>query len=84
MRIAMTKLNPEDVDGIPVICEVCGTALEKDEMDEASEAAEKHNESRHEGDEVAVVVDEVYDVDTRKVKGSRGSDFLKSLLKLVR
>lgn len=78
----MTKLKAGDVDGIPVLCEKCGTIIIKDTEEEADEVAELHNESRHGGDGVAVVVTGEYDVSTSEVGNTM--EFVQNIMEAVR
>lgn len=79
----MTTLKPEDTVGVPVLCESCGTAIAKENEASARQTAEKHNESRHDGEEVAKAITSPYDVDTSELSPSRENAFVRDIISLL-
>lgn len=80
----MTKFDPENVDGVPVICEKCGTATVKEGIEEAESVAENHNDIQHDSNDVAVAVVEEHDINIGEVPESKRRGFVRSILEMVR
>jgi len=79
----MTTLKEQDVDGVPVLCEECGTVTTKGDVGHAKAVRDHHNEKRHGNKKVAVVVEEEYDVDTEKIPTGQKKDFMRRIVDLV-
>jgi len=79
----MTTLKPQDVDGVAVLCEKCGTAIAKQSESEAKETAHNHNATRHAGENVAQAITTKVDVDTSKVTKEQRERFVQQIMGLL-
>lgn len=80
----MTTLRAESTDGIPIICETCGTAIEKETKRKAEQVAFDHNDERHNGASVARAVTSEVDVDTSELETEQKERFLRQITEMVR
>lgn len=78
----MTKLNPENTSGVPVVCEVCGTVKEKPTESLAEQVVTSHDDLRHNSNRTAKVISEPTEVDTAKAPDQQR--FTRKLINLVR
>lgn len=79
----MTTLRAESVDGIPVVCEMCGRIVVKDTVDEAEELVEGHNMRRHYEDDIAFYIEDEADIDTGKTPKGQKEKFIKEIMSYV-
>ena len=79
----MTTLNPDHVNGTAVICESCGTAIEKPNNTSAEQTAEEHNKRRHDDEDVATAVTSEVDVDTSDLPREKKKRFVRQIVDLL-
>lgn len=79
----MTTIKPKSFRDTVVICEPCGTVVEKPTDDEAEKLAERHNELRHDGTDVAVAITEPYELNPGRIDRGSRAKFLRKLTNLV-
>jgi len=79
----MTTLKPEDVDGVAVLCESCGTAITKPSEEQAKQTASGHNDSRHNGESVAEAVTSTVDVDASQLPTEQRKKFIQQVIALL-